>query len=80
MTIEIRSDKLFIDARDRSFPATLDFEHLKDGTNFIAHLRDDYEGGDEQLEAMFQFGDDGVIRMGIKLEPELYEYIWFDRL
>jgi hypothetical protein len=80
MTIEIRSDKLFIDARDRSFPATLDFEHLKDGTNFIAHLRDDYEGGDEQLEATFQFGDDGVIRMGIKLEPELCEYIWFDRL
>ena len=79
MTVEIRSDKLFIDARDRSFPAALDFEHVSDGTMFLAHLRDDYESGDEKLEATFRFEEGEVVRMGIKLEPDLDEFIWFDR-
>ena len=79
MTVEIQSDKLFVDARDRSFPATLDLEHLSDGTNFVAHLRDDYEGGDEKLEARFEFENDEVVRMGIKLEPDFEEFIWFDK-
>ena len=80
LVVEERSEKLFIDARDRSFPSTFTFEHISDGTKFRATLIDDYEGEEENMDAEFQFENGKVSQMGLKLEPDLDDMIWFKRL
>lgn len=80
MTVEIKDQQLFIDATDRSMGFTLTFEHVRDQTEYIAHLSDFYEGGDDPVEAEFMFENGRVVRMGLHLEPALKENIWFDRI
>ncbi|KAI1464322.1 beta-lactamase family protein [Daldinia caldariorum] len=79
-TVQLKDEKLFIDAGDRSFGSTLTFEHKSDQTKYIAHLRDNYEGEDEELRAEFVFEGDRAMKLGILIEPELKdELIWFSR-
>ena len=80
MTVEIKDDQLFVDATDRTMGFTLAFEHLCNQTVYIAHSNDYYEGREEELAAEFRFENDKVVRMGIDLESELEEYIWFDKV
>ena len=79
LVVEIRDDKLFVDAEDRSEGFNLTFEHVCDQTKYIAHLKHYLEGGDEKVAAEFVFEKDRVVRMGLRLELQLDEYIWFDR-
>ncbi|KAI1798563.1 beta-lactamase family protein [Daldinia bambusicola] len=80
VTVQVKEERLFIDASDRSFGSTLTFEHKSDQTKYIAHLRDNYEGEDEELRAEFVFEGDRAIRLGILFEPELEdELIWFSK-
>ncbi|KAK6948902.1 hypothetical protein Daesc_008973 [Daldinia eschscholtzii] len=77
-TVQIKDEKLFIDASDRSFGFTLTFDHKSDQTKYIAHLEDIYEGEDEELKAEFVFEGDRAVKLGILFEPELEEeLIWF---
>ncbi|KAJ6440726.1 beta-lactamase family protein [Purpureocillium lavendulum] len=78
MTLQVKHGKLFVDATDRSMGFTLTFEHLAGQTKYIAHLSDMFEGGADPLKAEFQLDNDRAIRMGLHLEPELEELIWFD--
>ncbi|KAK7059859.1 beta-lactamase family protein [Favolaschia claudopus] len=80
MVVEIKNDKLFIDTTTRSFGFTATFEHISGQTKFMAHLSYWLEGGDWEMDAEFAFDGDRVVRMGLKLEPELKEMIWFDRI
>ena len=80
MTVIVKDDKLLIDATDRSMGFNLAFEHVCDQTKYIAHLSDYYEGSDEELAAEFKFENDKVVKMGIRLEEDLKELIWFDRV
>jgi hypothetical protein len=80
MVVEERSaGKLFIDATDRSFRCTLTLEHISGGTNFRATLVDGFEGEEEKLDAEFQFEDGKVAQMGLKLEPDMDDMIWFKK-
>ena len=36
-------------------------------------------GGDEEREAEFVFAGNKVVRMGVELEEDLEELIWFER-
>lgn len=79
LTVQIKNDKLFVDAMDRSMGFTLVFDHVCEQTKYIAHLCDSLEGGDVPMRAEFVFEGDRVIRMGVHFEEEL-ELIWFDRV
>ena len=79
MTVEKRDDQLFINATDRSMGFTMTFEHVKDQTEYIGHLKDDVELTDEPVDAEFVFKDGKAVKMGLDLEPAIKEMIWFTR-
>ncbi|PLB48255.1 putative D-aminopeptidase [Aspergillus steynii IBT 23096] len=79
LTVEVKDEKLFINATDRSFGFTLLFEHLSEGAKYTAHLSDFLEGGDDPVEAEFVIDEGRVVRLGLHLEPALREMIWFDK-
>ena len=79
-SVEIKDNKLFIDATDRSMPCTLTFEHRSDQTEYTAHLYDIFDGGDEALDACFVFDGERVVKMGLQLEWGCKDMIWFERL
>lgn len=75
-----KSGALFIDGTDRSAAFNLRFEPLCNGTSFIAHMVDFWEGGDARLSAEFEIVKGEAVRMGIFFEDALKEYIWFDKI
>lgn len=79
MKVDINDDALFIDATDRSMAFTLTFEHERDQTQYMAHLSDFWEGGDDLIPAEFVFDGDRVVKMGLDLEPLVGDKIWFER-
>jgi hypothetical protein len=80
LTVEIKGDKLFIDATDRSMGFTLTFDHVCEQTKYTAHLSDFLEGGDDPVQAEFRFEDGKAVKMGLHLEIALKEMIWFERV
>ena len=80
MTVEVHADALFVDANDRSEAFTLRFEHVCDGTKFIAYFADAWEGGEDPIPAEFELSGHRAMRMGVELEDELGDYIWFDKV
>lgn len=80
VTVQVENNKLFVDATDRSMGFTLTFDHVCEQTKYIAHLSDVLDGGDEPFRAEFRFENDKPVRMGLHIEPELEELIWFDRV
>lgn len=79
MTVESKDDQLSINATDRSMGFTMTFEHVKDQTEYIGHLKDDIELTDEPVDAEFVFEDGKAVKMGLDLEPAIKEKIWFTR-
>ncbi|KAI1076072.1 beta-lactamase family protein [Whalleya microplaca] len=79
MTVEVKDDKLFIDATDRSFGFTITFEHVSDQKIYTAHSSDMWEGGDQADKAEFVFEDGRAVKMGLDLEDGIKELIWFER-
>ncbi|KAI7238835.1 beta-lactamase/transpeptidase-like protein [Hortaea werneckii] len=79
LTVEVRDDRLFIDATDRSMGFILTFDHVCDNSKYVVHLSDFQTGGDDPLAAEFKFENDRAVSMGLHLEPDLKQYIWFDR-
>lgn len=80
LKIEILDGGLFINASDRTLPATITFEHICDGTKFVAHQSSTQAGGDIPMRAEFEVEGEKAARLGLLLEQELEEYIWFDRV
>ena len=80
MIVEIKNDKLFIDATDRSFPLTLTFEHVSGQTKYIARETYVLEGGNNPLDTEFELHDNKAVRMGLNLEDEEGRMIWFDKV
>lgn len=80
MTVQERDGVLFVDASDRSFPCKLAFEHVAGQSKYIAHISDNLEGGDEPIKAQFEITDAKAVRMGLDLEDDLGDMIWFDRV
>lgn len=76
---EIKDGRLFIDATDRSFGFTLEFEHREGQTKYTAYLCDFLEGGADPIAAEFSFEGGVAVRMGLDLEPALKKLIWFER-
>lgn len=81
--IQIRDAQLFIDARDRSFSATLTLRHVSGQTNYLANTKAaDNMGGlpiNEPMLAEFVFDNDRAVKFGLVLDPDL-DLIWFDRV
>lgn len=80
MKVEIKEGRLFIDAKDRSMGFELSFSHVCNQTKFVAHLADEFTGGDIPFRAEFELSGGKAVRMGLHLEAGIEEYIWFDRL
>ena len=73
------ANELFVDATDRTMGFTLTFEHVRDQTKYIAHSTDYFDGTTRKLAAQFHFENDRVAKMGLDLEPDMEELIWFDK-
>ncbi len=83
MTVDIKDEQLFVDASDRADGFTLRFEHVCKQTLYVATLRErlgDVDGDAFELEAEFRFANDREVKMGVKLEDDLEDMIWFDRV
>ncbi|KAK7999047.1 hypothetical protein PG991_014722 [Apiospora marii] len=79
-TVQIREGKLFIDAPDRSFGFKITFEHIADNAKFVGRMAFHLSaGGDSPLDAEFGWEDGRVVRMGLDLEPDVRELIWFEK-
>ncbi|OJJ44457.1 hypothetical protein ASPZODRAFT_71601 [Penicilliopsis zonata CBS 506.65] len=79
LTVEVKNDQLFVDATDRSFGFRLTFEHIGGQTKYTVHLSDYWEGGDDPMDAEFILDGGRPIKLGIHLEEDLKEKIWFER-
>ncbi|KAM0553212.1 hypothetical protein ACHAPJ_007500 [Fusarium lateritium] len=79
MRVEIKDNRLLIDATDRSLGFTAILEHQRDQTMYNALVRDYYEVGDEVLATKFVFENGKVVKMGMDLEPLVNDLIWFDK-
>ena len=81
--LQIRDAQLFVDARDRSFSATLTLRHVSGQTNYLAYAQAaDIFGGlpvNEPMRAQFVFDNDRAVKFGLSLDPDL-DLIWFDRV
>lgn len=81
MVVEIKDDRLYIDATDRTMGFYLHLEHFKDQDKYIAHSEDYYDGAKGKLAVKFRFegNNDRPASMGVDLEEGVGDYIWFDR-
>ncbi|KAI9712449.1 MAG: hypothetical protein M1820_001662 [Bogoriella megaspora] len=82
MTVQVRNDKLFVDASDRSSWFTATFEHVCDQTKYLVYVSEGQTGSSSPsaFKAEFKVENDKVIKMGLHLEENLDELIWFDRV
>lgn len=80
LTVQIKERKLFIDASDRSFGFTMTLDHVCDQRKYVAHRSDFFEGGDTPIRAEFILENGRPVRLGLELEEELEELIWFDKI
>ncbi|SMR48601.1 unnamed protein product [Zymoseptoria tritici ST99CH_1E4] len=82
VTVEAKEGKLFVDMSDRSCNGFwLKFEHLCDGTLFLVNLVRPFESANQEFwEARFVIENGLVVKMGLKLEPDIEGLIWFNRV
>jgi hypothetical protein len=80
MRLEVKDNELFADMSDRSMGYYLRFEHMSGQTKYLVHFSDFLEAGDELMEGEFKFVGDKVVSVGVKLEEDLDDLIWFDRV
>lgn len=78
IVVQIKEGKLFVDASDRAFGFTLTFEHKRQQREYVAHLCDTLEGGDDPMDAEFVFENNRAVRLGLDLEPAIRDLVWFD--
>lgn len=73
LVVQIKDNRLFIDANDRSFPFTLTFEHVCDQNKFLVCLMGSIvgEGDKEYLKAVFHIEDGKATQLGIDFEEDL---------
>jgi hypothetical protein len=58
----------------------LRFEHMRDQTTYMVHFSDFLEAGDSLMRGEFEFEAGVAKRVGVKLEEDLDQLIWFDRV
>ena len=83
IVVQIRDDRLFIDASDRTMGFYLRLEHFRHDERYIAHSEDFHDGAKGKLAVNFCFGDgDGgrATQMGVDLEEDVGDFIWFNRV
>lgn len=80
MTVEIKEGVLFIDATDRSMGFTLTLKHVSNGTSFSAELKNFFDGEKDKMDAAFRLRDGVADGLGIKLEENMDDLVWFDRV
>jgi hypothetical protein len=78
IVVQVKDDKLFIDATDRSMGFTLTFDHVCEQTAYIAHLSDFLEGGDTTIRAEFEINKGRAVKLGLQFELDMEGLIWFD--
>jgi hypothetical protein len=79
--VEMKDGKLFADCSDRTFGFTLTIDHVS-GDDFVAQMRDMYDGTERAVGVNFEVGLDGQgTSLGVELEEEMKsEFIRFGRV
>lgn len=77
--VTIEDDKLHINGSDRSMAFQIQFEHVCNQTQYIAHLAPEQENGDTLIPAEFEFDGDQAVGLGLGLEDAIDDLIWFDK-
>ncbi|KAI4600422.1 hypothetical protein KJ359_000777 [Pestalotiopsis sp. 9143b] len=79
MTVQIKDGGLFIDASDRSMGFLVTFEHVADQTKYVMQMKDSLDGETYDTKAEFVLENGKATQMGLYLESDLDDYIWFER-
>ncbi|KAI1751249.1 beta-lactamase family protein [Xylaria castorea] len=78
MAMEVKEDKLFIDASDRSMGFFVAFDHVRDQTEYIMDCSNFQSGDSCLMAAKFMFLNDRAVKMGLEFDGD--GFIWFDRV
>lgn len=84
LVVEVKDDKLYVDASDRSFGFTGYLGHITGGTNFYFRIAESEAWGGADMAtfaAEFKMEGDKVVALGVQLEDSLPDdaLIWFER-
>ncbi|KAI0203011.1 beta-lactamase family protein [Astrocystis sublimbata] len=79
MTVDAKKGKLFVDASDRSMPFTMDFDHVREQTEYIVLATNIPSKDSVLMRIKFLFRNDKAVKMAIDFTGEEF-YIWFDRV
>ncbi|KAF4585977.1 beta-lactamase family protein [Ophiocordyceps camponoti-floridani] len=80
MVVEERDGELAVDAMKRSMGFHLRLEHVSDQTKYLAYLRERFDREGQPLKAEFRLQGDRAVRMGLWLEEQMKDYVWFERI
>ena len=80
MSVGEKDGKLFISAMDRSLPFTMSFDHVCDQTKYIVHAKDYFGSYEYFFKAEFKFEADKVVKMGLDLDDDIKDWVWFDKI
>ncbi|KAK4888004.1 hypothetical protein LTR27_013036 [Elasticomyces elasticus] len=78
--VQVKDGELYIDATDRSFACTMVFEHVCGQTKYLVRLWDFLDGAEDLVKAEFRLESGKAVAMGLGLEDEMEELVWFDRV
>ncbi|KAK5631412.1 hypothetical protein RRF57_007126 [Xylaria bambusicola] len=80
ITVDVKDEKLFIDASDRSIGFFIVLDHVRKQTEYLGHVSNCLSGEEYDLiPARFLFHNDKPVKFGLELEKEA-EMIWFNRV
>lgn len=81
-TIEIKDKdgELYLDATDRSMGYMMTFKHVCEQTKFIAYMSEKFVKGNSPMKAEFILDGERAVKVGIRLDEDLADYIWFERV
>ncbi|PYI28974.1 beta-lactamase/transpeptidase-like protein [Aspergillus indologenus CBS 114.80] len=80
MLVEAKDNRLFVDATDRSFGFVLTFNHVGKQSKYIARLKDYLDGFEVSIAAEFVLEDGKAVSLGLALEEEMEDLVWFAKV
>ncbi|KAF3491611.1 beta-lactamase family protein [Arthroderma uncinatum] len=78
--VEEKDGALYLDGSDRSMGFTIIFKHIRGQTMYIGYIGEAPYPERTLIRADFKLEGDKAVEIGLQLEDELDDYIWFKRV
>ena len=80
MVVEVKDGRLFVDATDRTMGFWLTLKHVGGDDRFVGEAVDFYDSSKRKLAVKFRVEGENVEAVGMDLEEDLEDFVWFDRV